>query len=128
MNKHKIIFIIGVSGCGKSTIGKLLSESLAVPFFDGDNYHSKANINKMTTGTALTDTDRQEWLETLNTLAIQNSNTGAVIVCSGLKESYRILLKKNIEEISIFVFLKGTLEIILKRLKTRENHFMPQTC
>lgn len=66
---NKAIFIIGVSGCGKSTIGKLLSQELDIPFFDGDGFHSESNIEKMSSGQALNDEDRKGWLEALNKLA-----------------------------------------------------------
>ena len=66
---NKVIFILGVSGCGKSTIGKLLSQDLNIPFFDGDDFHPEGNIKKMSNGIALNDDDRQSWLITLNDLA-----------------------------------------------------------
>lgn len=116
---------MGVSGSGKTTVGKLLAAKLDFPFFDGDSYHPKANIEKMSKGTPLSDEDRQGWLETLNQLAKNNKN-GAVIVCSALKEKYRKILKSGIEDQCEFLFLKGTLEQISQRLGKRQGHFMPK--
>jgi gluconokinase len=124
-NSTQVLFIMGVSGCGKSTIGKLLSEELNIPFFDGDDYHPEANIEKMKKGIPLNDEDRFAWLIKLNQLAIVNQEDGAVIACSALKESYRELLKKNIEDKAVFVYLEGTFQEISDRLSKRSNHFMP---
>jgi len=122
--KH-IIFIIGVSGCGKSTIGKLLSKTLDIPFFDGDNFHPQSNIDKMASGHSLNDDDRREWLISLNTLSKnQITNQGAIIACSALKESYRELLSDSIKKHTTWVHLEGSKELILERMKTRD-HFMP---
>ena len=115
---------MGVSGCGKSTIGKLLSEALSLPFFDGDDYHPKANVEKMAAGKPLNDDDREGWLERLNELSLEHQNHGAVIACSALKESYRTMLIKNLNA-SHFVYLKGSFEEISERLAQRKNHFMP---
>ncbi len=125
MNKASIFFIMGVSGCGKSTVGKLLAQELRIPFFDGDDFHPQANIAKMEAGKALNDTDRQGWLESLNKLAKKHKLRGAIIACSALKESYRNLLEKDVLEQTEFVFLKGSYDEILARLQQRENHFMP---
>ncbi len=120
-----IFYIMGVSGCGKSTIGKLLAKQLNFMFFDGDDYHPEANVQKMASGSALNDDDRKGWLLTLNELAERNVQSGAVIACSALKESYRELLKHGIEEQVAFVFLEGSFEMIQERLKARKGHFMP---
>lgn len=125
MDSPRILFIMGVSGSGKSTIGKLLSEILNIPFFDGDDYHSKTNIDKMTLGNPLSDNDRIEWLQGINSMALENCTAGAVIACSALKESYRLLLSEKIEEQSTFVYLKGSFEEVLDRLQQRKGHFMP---
>ena len=66
----KIYFIMGVSGCGKSTIGNLLSDELKIPFYDGDDYHPEANVKKMASGQPLTDDDRMDWLLSLNKIAL----------------------------------------------------------
>ena len=123
-NKN-ILFVIGVSGTGKSTIAKLLAEELNLPFFDGDDFHSEANIEKMSNKIPLTDEDRYEWLVTLNKLAVNNQETGAVIVCSALKESYRNILANKIEEKVVWISLESSFELLLERLRKRKGHFMP---
>jgi len=121
-----IIFIIGVSGCGKSTIGKLLANKVDIPFFDGDDFHPQANIDKMSTGNALTDEDREQWLVDLNQHAIGQSHIkGAIIACSALKESYRKILQKEISAKVKWVFLNGSQDLIQLRMESRANHFMP---
>ncbi|MGJ8745435.1 NADP-dependent phosphogluconate dehydrogenase [Polaribacter sp.] len=123
--KSNIIFIMGVSGVGKSTIGNLLSKKLKIPFFDGDDFHPESNILKMLKGEPLNDHDRLGWLQTLNKLAIkQLSMKGCVIVCSALKEKYRDILTANIVDHSKWVFLNGSFEQIKERINQRENHFM----
>lgn len=116
---------MGVSGCGKSTIGKLLSKELNFNFFDGDDYHPEANVQKMASGQPLNDDDRKGWLITLNKLAIDHVSTGAVIACSALKDSYRQLLQKDIIDHAQFVFLEGSFQEIMGRLQERTEHFMP---
>lgn len=121
----KIYFIIGVSGVGKSTIGKHLSKKLKLPFFDGDDFHSKKNIQKMSDGLPLNDEDRLEWLQSLNELAKKNSKEeSCIIVCSALKNKYRQMLSKNIENQVKWIFLKGNYKQIKERMDQRENHFM----
>ncbi|GHC53995.1 NADP-dependent phosphogluconate dehydrogenase [Ulvibacter litoralis] len=122
----KVIFIIGVSGCGKSTIGKLLSEELSIPFFDGDDFHPEANIKKMSEGVPLNDTDRQGWLETLNSLAKEQLvGNSCVIACSALKQKYRDTLSEGIIAETKWVHLTGSFHQIFERIHSRPNHFMP---
>ncbi len=117
---------MGVSGVGKSTIGKLLADQLSIPFFDGDDYHPEANKKKMANGHPLNDDDRYDWLLNLNRLANdQIANTSCVIACSALKESYRELLKKGIETNIKWVLLHGTFDQVLERIQQRTSHFMP---
>lgn len=124
IEKH-IIFIMGVSGVGKSTIGNLLSKQLNIPFFDGDDFHPAANIKKMSNGQALNDEDRLEWLKTLNDLALKHcSIKGCIIACSALKQSYRNLLNSNIAFDTKWVFLNGSFDTIHKRINQRKDHFM----
>lgn len=121
----KIIFVIGVSGVGKSTIGSLLSKAYDIPFFDGDDYHPEHNITKMSQGKALNDTDRLGWLEALNHLAVTESKKkGCVIACSALKQSYRDRLQSTIEDDTDWVFLHGSPELITERINQRKGHFM----
>ena len=121
-----LIFICGVSGSGKTTIGKLLSERCAIPFFDADDYHSPANKKKMQEGQALNDNDRSEWLKGLNQLAIEQcADKGAIIACSALKEQYRQILADTISVPVHWVFLQGTFSLIEERMKKRRGHYMP---
>lgn len=117
---------MGVSGSGKSTIGKLLSQEFNIPFYDGDDFHPKENIEKMSSGRPLNDKDRQSWLEALNGLALKElKKSNCIIVCSALKQKYREILIQNIETQSEWIYLSGSYDLISKRLNSRENHFMP---
>lgn len=126
MSRSTSVFIImGVSGTGKNTIGELLSKKLDIPFFDGDDFHPEVNIQKMRSGTPLTDTDRLEWLLALNQLAKEHNTKGAVIACSALKASYRDILKEGMGENLKFIYLQGTFELVRSRMEKRSEHFMP---
>ena len=117
---------MGVSGSGKSTIGKLLSKELKIPFFDGDDFHSVQNIQKMSEGIPLTDDDRQSWLQTLNDLAVEQSKKNScVIVCSALKQKYRDILNTNLKSKTAWIHLVGSFDLIQKRVQRRAGHFMP---
>jgi carbohydrate kinase (thermoresistant glucokinase family) len=121
-----IIYIMGVSGSGKTTIGKKLSDRMTIPFFDGDDFHLPKKVEKMRRGEPLTDSDRAEWLVTLNAIAReQATNKGAVIACSALKENYRNLLASELNIPVFWVFLRGNFETIENRMKLRTDHFMP---
>jgi 6-phosphogluconate dehydrogenase len=116
---------MGVSGCGKSTIGKLLSQELDLPFFDGDDFHPKSNIQKMSNGQPLTDDDRQDWLETLNQVVKkQLRKNSCVVVCSALKQTYRDILSREIENKLQWIYLSGTFDLIYIRINKRPDHFM----
>lgn len=120
-----MIYILGgVSGTGKSTIGARLADELSLPFYDGDDFHPSANIEKMRLGIPLEDTDRQPWLETLARLIPQWSEQGgAVLACSALKESYRQTLSSHYEDYIYWVMLTGTQELLANRLDARQGHF-----
>ncbi|KAB8335057.1 gluconokinase [Scytonema tolypothrichoides VB-61278] len=120
-----IILVMGVSGSGKSSIGKLLADSLHWQFSDADAFHSPENIEKMRHGIPLNDLDRMPWLLALQQ-AIQQwlqENKNMVLACSALKASYRQVLVLD-EERVIVVYLKGPFELIQKRLQQRHGHFM----
>ena len=117
-----IVVVMGVSGAGKSTIGKLLAERLGVSFLDADEYHPPENVAKMAAGTPLNDADRWPWLELLNGKLIEQKN--AVLACSALKEVYRQRLSQGIADCR-FVYLRGSLELIRSRLAERKHRYMP---
>lgn len=122
---NKVIYIMGVSGCGKSTIGKALSDLWDVPFYDGDDFHPEANIQKMSDEQPLNDDDRAPWLKAINQFAQKElTSTSCIMACSALKQSYRDLLSDEIADQTIYVHLDGTFEQIQTRMMAR-NHFMP---
>ena len=120
-----IIVIMGVSGSGKSTIGRSLAAELGWPFFEGDDFHSAANVEKMANGIALTDADRADWLAALAHLIrdLSRDRRSGVLACSALKQSYRETLGQNISNVQ-FIYLKGDYDLILKRLQARQGHYM----
>ncbi|MDB6055024.1 MAG: gluconate kinase [Verrucomicrobiales bacterium] len=120
-----IAIIMGVSGSGKSTVGKLLGEKLGCSFHDADDFHPPANIEKMRAGIALNDTDRMPWLNAIREFMLSRLKEGksAVIACSALKNSYREILLKDNSEVHFFHF-KGNFDLIIERLEHRSGHFM----
>ena len=120
----KIVVVMGVSGSGKSTIGKLLSKEMHLPFIDADDFHPKSNVEKMTNGIPLDDDDRKPWLEILNQELIKSeAKEGVILCCSALKESYREILSKNISGI-YWCVLNGSYQLIKERMEARSDHFM----
>ncbi len=120
-----IVIVMGVSGSGKTTIGKLLGQKLGLEFHDADDYHPEANILKMASGMPLNDDDRYSWLIRLNKLILDRQSNGLVLACSALKESYRQLLISELTKEIKWIYLEGSFEEILQRMKGREDHFMP---
>jgi gluconokinase len=119
-----VIIICGVAGVGKSTVGQLLAEELHWQFYEADNFHSAANIEKMAAGIPLTDEDRRPWLDQLRE-SIERclaAEENAVLACSALKKAYRDRLRVS-EEVK-FVFLRGNREQITQQLRNRRGHFM----
>ena len=119
-----IVIVFGVSGAGKTTIGKLLVRELSWHFYEADEFHSHANVEKMRRGVALTDEDRWPWLEKLRELVERSvaANENAVLACSALKRAYRDRLRVSAEV--KFVFLRGDYALISEQLRQRHGHFM----
>lgn len=116
---------MGVSGCGKSLIGAALARKLGLDFVEGDEYHPKENVERMSRGIALTDEDRAGWLRALaaRIQKARQGGTGIVMTCSALKRSYRDVLRGGASDLR-FVFLKGKRALIAERLAARRGHFM----
>lgn len=123
-NQNRVFVVMGVSGSGKSVVANSIAHELSAAFIDGDFLHSRANINKMSTGIALNDEDRAAWLSAINdaAFAMQRFNPISIIVCSALKKNYRERLREDLPNLS-FIYLKGPFDVIEKRLKARKGHF-----
>jgi gluconokinase len=119
-----ILIAMGVSGCGKTTIGELLAERLGCDFADADSFHSQANKDKMHKGIPLTDDDRWPWLKAIRASIEEKKADGTthVYACSALKRVYRDILRDGDKDVT-FVYLKGTPELLKERIKTRKGHF-----
>jgi gluconokinase len=119
--------MMGVSGSGKTEIGKRLAADLGWPFFDGDDFHPAENVRKMSRAIPLTDADRADWLKALRDLICQQlkAKESAVIACSALKQAYRDYLQ--VDPSIRFIYLQGSYDLIHQRLKKRNYHYMPST-
>jgi carbohydrate kinase (thermoresistant glucokinase family) len=120
------VVVMGVSGCGKSTVGRALAARLALHFVEGDELHPAENVARMAAGIPLTDTDRHGWLqEVAGQLANATSEArGVVVACSALKRSYRNLLREIAPDVR-FVHLHGAEPLLAQRLALRKGHYMP---
>jgi len=117
------IVVMGVSGCGKSSVGAALSEALGIPYRDGDDLHPPANVAKMRAGEALTDADRWPWLDRV---AQELASLAPVIVgCSALRRAYRDRIRAGAGGPVLFVHLAGSRALIAARMAARSGHFMP---
>ena len=122
------IIVMGVSGCGKTTVAELIARNLSLAFRDGDSFHPPANIAKMSAGVPLTDEDRWPWLAAMAGWITDNRKRGETVVlaCSALKRAYRDRLRDGHGDVR-FVFLNGTKAQIAARLTARKGHYMPST-
>ena len=120
------VVVMGVSGCGKSTVGELLAQRLACRFLEGDSLHPPRNVALMAAGTPLTDADRADWLTTIAQCLAQAAATGQglVVSCSALKRRYRDQLRASCPSLRL-VFLHGQAQALRQRLAGRSGHYMP---
>jgi gluconokinase len=123
-----LLLLMGVTASGKTTVGHLLRDRLGWPFYDGDDFHPPANIEKMSHGIPLTDEDRGPWLASLHKLLADAEARGDSIIvgCSALKATYREVLSAGLRTLRI-VYLKGDPATLQARLDRRVGHFMPKT-
>ena len=124
-----MVIVMGVCGCGKTTVGRALAKELGYEFLDADDFHPAANVAKMAQGVALADDDRWPWLDAIVAAMREQAarGSGAVIACSALKEAYRDRLRRGVgavDEIRI-VYLEGDAATIASRLASRSGHYMP---
>ncbi len=124
MSTPHVVVVMGVAGTGKTTIGPLLAARLGVPYAEGDDFHPRANIAKMSAGTPLDDDDRRPWLDAIGTWAHERAGLGGVVSCSALKRSYRDRLRAEAPGV-LFVHLTGDRALIEDRMTHRQGHFMP---
>lgn len=121
---------MGVSGCGKSTIGRLLAQRLGCEFIEGDAYHPQANVDKMARGEPLTDQDRAPWLAALRARierVLNAPDPRAVLACSALKRAYRRTLVGADDRRFAIIHLTAPPELLRHRMQSRQAHFMPAT-
>ena len=123
----RCFIVMGVSGCGKSSVAKAFAEQSGGKFLDGDDFHPQCNVEKMSKGIPLEDADRWDWLDVLNDLMLRHEKQGEgplFLACSALKQSYRDRLRENVKTLN-FLFLNGSFELIHERMQARKDHFMP---
>lgn len=119
------IIVMGVAGCGKSSVGMRLAETLGLPYREGDDLHPQTNIAKMSAGTPLNDDDRWPWLDRIGEILANHAESGIVLTCSSLKKVYRDRLRAAAGGRLAFVFLDGSKALLTQRMGNREGHFMP---
>lgn len=125
-NKPRKFIIMGVSGCGKSSVGSAVAEHFDATFVDGDDLHPKANVEKMASGQPLNDVDRAPWLAIVgDTLA--SSDHDVILACSALKRSYRDMIRTAAGGAVTFLHCYGDKSVILARQAARKDHFMPDS-
>lgn len=123
--RTRFFIVIGVSGCGKSSVGKTLAESLGWNFYDADDFHPPANVAKMASGFPLDDSDRAPWLASLHDMISSSlkADSPGVLACSALKERYRQQLLGGNSGVQI-IYLKGSYDLIWSRMEKRTDHYM----
>jgi gluconokinase len=125
MKKIHFVIVMGVSGCGKTSVGRAIAANLGWVFHDADAFHPPANVEKMAKGIPLSDSDRAPWLAVLHDMISSSlkQNQPGVLACSALKEHYRQQLMKDLDNIQL-VYLKGSYDLIWSRMSARTDHYM----
>ncbi|MFH8499000.1 gluconokinase [Streptomyces coeruleorubidus] len=126
MSHHtaRSVVVMGVSGSGKTTVGRLLAQRLGVPYAEGDDFHPASNVAKMRAGHPLDDEDRRPWLDEIARWLTGHADSGGVVACSALKRRYRDRLASAAPHV-FFLHLDGSPELIAARITARRGHFMP---
>ena len=119
------ILIMGVSGCGKSSVGAALGERLGIPYRDGDDLHPAENVEKMSAGIPLSDADRWPWLDRV--ARVLHDDAPVIVGCSALRRAYRDRIRSAAGGAVRFVHLTGSREVIATRMAARTGHYMPAT-
>ncbi len=119
-----LVTVMGVSGCGKTTVGVGLAQRLRLPFEDADDLHPPANVAKMAAGIPLDDDDRLPWLRAVGAWQDKHTATGGVMSCSALRRSYRDILREAAPD-QVFIHLAGDRDVVARRVAGRPGHFMP---
>jgi gluconokinase len=117
------MIVMGVAGCGKSSVGAALSERLGIPYRDGDDLHPSENVEKMRAGVPLTDADRWPWLDRV--AGVLAHHAPVIVGCSALRRVYRDRIRQGAGGPVRFVHLDGTRKVIAERMATRQGHYMP---
>ncbi|KAI8048262.1 shikimate kinase [Thamnidium elegans] len=138
MTAVPIFVLMGTAGCGKSSVAEEMQKALGCEYIEGDSLHPQSNVDKMAAGYPLQDDDRWPWLREIRDhltkkalevkdLDLQSKNRVVVVTCSSLKKVYRDILRQVPTDIGtvVFVYLKGSQELLLKRIQSRQGHFMP---
>jgi len=121
-----VIVVMGVSGCGKSTVASMLAQALGLAYLEADELHASDNIARMAAGIPLTDADRQGWLQLLSERIGQARarGQGLVVACSALKRAYRDILRQGASDL-LLVYLHGSARLLAERMQQRQGHYMP---
>lgn len=120
----RLIVIMGVSGCGKSTISQSLGQHLNISVIEGDDFHPDANIQKMARGQPLDDSDRKAWLEAVNLEIERHDEPDIILACSALTPFVQTALSRSKTRMCVWIWLEGSVDLIRQRLKARQGHFM----
>ena len=124
-NQPQAVILMGVSGSGKTAVGIRLADELGWPFYDGDDFHPRENVEKMSNGIPLDDEDRTQWLAALHEMIVKHltQDQSMLMACSALKQKYRDQLAGG-NTGTVFVYLKGDFDLIFERMRVRSGHYM----